>query len=273
MKLFDGIDPFFIPKKRLGQNFLVDQRVISRLVAVCGLDPGETILEIGPGQGALTRLLAPCVRKVIAVEADRVLASRLEEEFTGRNVEVHREDILKFDLSRLGSAPVKVVGNVPYNISTPIIAMVVEQRAAFSSLFMTVQYEFGARLVARPGTRDYSSLTCFVQMFTVPVMLFKISPAAFRPAPKVMSCFMRFDMRDKPAEDIVDEALFVRVVRQAFQQRRKNVLNSLAALCSKEKTHGILEQAGVRPESRAGDLTVGDYARIANAYTAQDLLS
>ncbi len=273
MKLFEGIDPLFVPKKRLGQNFLVDQKVMARLVDACELNADETILEIGPGQGALTRLLAPCVNKVIAVEADHVLAPRLAAEFAGRNVEVHREDILKFDLSILGDKPVKVVGNIPYNISTPIIAMAMEQRAMFTTLFMTVQYEFGARLIARPGSRDYSSLTCFVQMFSVPAMLFKISPAAFRPAPKVMSCFMRFDLRDKPAETILDEGDFVRVVRQAFQQRRKNVLNSLASLCSKERTHAVLEQAGVKPELRAGDLTISDYARIANVYTAQNLLS
>ena len=172
MKLFDGIDPSFFPKKRLGQNFLVDQRVMARLIDACGFNCDETVLEIGPGQGALTRLIAPCVKKVIAVEADRTLAPRLEEEFAGRNVEVYHEDILKFDLSRLGASPVKVVGNVPYNISTPIIAMAIEQRAMFTSLFMTVQYEFGARLIASPGSRDYSSLTCFVQMFAVPVMLF-----------------------------------------------------------------------------------------------------
>ncbi len=263
----------FVPKKRLGQNFLVDRKVIGRVVEACSLSLEETILEIGPGQGALTRVILPHVKHVVAVETDAALAARLEAELGAANVTVHRADILKFDLSLLPH-PVKVVGNIPYNISTPIIARAIEHREMFTSLFITVQYEFGARLVAVPGTKDYSSLSCFVQMFASPKILFKISPGAFAPAPKVMSCFMQVDLRrGRPAEAVDSEACFIRVVRQAFQQRRKNLLNSLALFGPKDRLGALLKAAGVDPQARAGDVTIAQYARIANACTAQNLSS
>jgi len=270
--VFEALVPAFIPKKRLGQNFLVDKRAISRIVDACDLCQDEVILEIGPGQGALTRVLLPCVKGIIAVEADRVLAERLRTDFADRELTVHHDDILKIDLAKM-PGPLKVVGNIPYNISTPIIARVLENRVLFTSLFMTLQYEFGARLVAGPGSKDYSSLSCFVQMFAAPKMLFKIPPSAFRPMPKVMSCFMRLDVRREPAEKVADEAAFVTVVRQAFQQRRKNLLNSLSPLCPKSEVAGILEEAKVDPQARAEDLTIAEYARIANVYhQKKDLL-
>ncbi len=254
----------FVPKRSLGQNFLVDQRIIGRVVDACDFASDETVLEIGPGQGALTREILPRVKAVIAVEADRVLAARMEADFARRNITVHHADILKFDLALLPQ-PVKVFGNIPYNISTPIIVRAIMNRTMFTTLFITVQYEFGLRLVAVPGTKDYSSLSCFVQMFAKPQMLFRISPGAFRPSPKVTSCFMRMDLRrGKPAEEVWSEAYFVRVVRTAFQQRRKNLLNSLGVFASKDRLGLLFEVAGVDPQARAGDLTVAQYARIAN---------
>ena len=266
--VFETLVPAFIPKKRLGQNFLVDKRAISRIVEACELSLDEVILEIGPGQGALTRVLLPLVKGIVAVETDRVLAERLRADFADQALTVHHDDILKVDLTKI-PGPLKVVGNIPYNISTPIIARILENRRLFTSLFMTLQYEFGARLVAKPGTKDYSSLSCFVQMFGEPKLLFKIPPSAFRPMPKVMSCFMRLDIRREPAEHLLDEATFVTVVRQAFQQRRKNLLNSLSPLCPKDEVARILEAAKVDPQARAEDLTIAEYARIANVYHHQ----
>ncbi len=271
--VFETLIPAFIPKKRLGQNFLVDRRAIDRIVSACDLQPDEVILEIGPGQGALTRVFLPFVKGIVAVEADRTLAERLRTDFEDRALTVYHDDILKVDLSKI-PGPLKVVGNIPYNISTPIIARILENRAMFTSLFMTLQYEFGARLVAKPGTKDYSSLSCFVQMFAEPKLLFKIPPAAFRPMPKVTSCFMRLDIRREPAEKVIDEATFVAVVRQAFQQRRKNLLNSLSPLCPKNDVARILEVAQVNAAARAEDLTIAEYARISNGYYKQkNLLS
>jgi 16S rRNA (adenine1518-N6/adenine1519-N6)-dimethyltransferase len=262
-----------ITKKYLGQNFLVDQKVIDHIAESCNLSPEETILEIGPGQGALTQALLPCVNAIVAVETDRVLAERLQDEYTGKNLTVHHADFLKFDLHQI-QTPVKIIGNIPYNISTPILTKVIDDRHLISSIFMTIQYEFGERLIAGPGSKEYSSISCFIQMFAKPKILFKIPPQAFRPIPKVMSCLLRIDMRQEPAEKLDDEAMFIRVVRQAFQQRRKNLLNALSSLYPSEKGRVtvLLEKAGIKPQSRAEDLTLAQFARIANVYT-QDLLS
>ncbi len=263
----------FFAKKRLGQNFLVDARIIDRIIDACELSCEEDILEIGPGQGALTRAALPKVRHVHAVEADARFAGRLQEEFAQQNLTVYRDDILKFDLDRLPPG-IKVIGNIPYNISTPIITRIIENRRRFTTFFITAQHEFGVRLVASPGSRDYSSLSCFVQMFARPRMLFKISPGAFRPMPKVTSCFMRVDLRKEPAEKVADEGLFTRIVRQAFQQRRKTLLNSLASLGAKNELAVMLAEAGIDGKMRAEDLSVADYARITNVYhRTTDLLS
>ncbi len=262
-----------ITKKYLGQNFLVDQRVIARIIDACGLSLDETVLEIGPGEGALTQAILPCVKSVIAVETDRVLTERLQEEYIDKNLSVYNADFIQFDLRQF-LTPIKIIGNIPYNISTPILTKVIENRHFISTVFMTIQQEFGERLIAQVGSKDYSSLSCFIQMFAEPKILFKIAPQAFRPIPKVTSSFLRLDMRDKPAEPLDDETLFVRVVRQAFHHRRKNLLNALSCLypSGKAPVALLLEKSGIDFKLRAEDLTISQYARIANVY-AQDLLS
>ena len=269
----DGRTPEVITKKYLGQNFLVDQKMISRIVDACELSLEESVLEIGPGQGALTQAILPLVKSVVAVETDRVLANTLQNEYADRNLKVYHADFLKFDLHQL-EQPIKIVGNIPYNISTPILTKVIDSRHLISRVFMTIQFEFGARLIARPGTKDYSSLSCLMQMFTVPKILFKIPPQAFRPVPRVMSCLLKIDVRKEPAEPLTDELLFARVVRLAFFQRRKNLLNALSALypSGKDKVGLLLEKSGISPRARAEELTITQYARITNVY-AQDLLS
>ncbi|MBF0484996.1 MAG: ribosomal RNA small subunit methyltransferase A [Candidatus Omnitrophica bacterium] len=254
----------FIPKKRLGQNFLRDQRVLRRIIEACELKNDETVLEIGPGQGALTRSIAPYVKDIIAVEADPQLADQLRKDFDPAKLTVHDSDILKFDFSKI-QGPIKVVGNLPYYISTPIIELVITNRKLFTSLFMTVQLEFGERLVAAPGSKEYGSFSCFVQFYTKPRILFKIPPSAFHPVPKVTSCFMRLDLRLEPPEEVKDETFFLKVIRQAFLQRRKSLVNSLGALASKDKLFLALSAAGVDPKARAEELGLAQFARIADA--------
>lgn len=261
--LDSGNFPAFVAKKRLGQNFLVDRKVLARIVEACVLDPEETVLEIGPGQGALTREILPYVKGVIAVEADRQLAEGLEREFAGQPLTIHQADFLKFDLSKV-KGPIKVLGNLPYYISTPIITHVLENRQKFTSLFMTVQLEFGERLIAKPRSKDYSSFTCFVNYFAEPHMLFRIKSHAFRPVPKVESCFMRLDIRPRPAVDVEDEDLFLSMIRQAFQQRRKTLLNSLGQFGTREELSAVLALAKVAEKSRAEELGLEEYARIAD---------
>ncbi len=259
--------PAFVAKKRLGQNFLHDRKVRARIIEACEFSPEEVVLEIGPGQGALTREILPCVQSLIAVEADRQLAEGLEKEFAGLNLILHHGDFLKFDLSKI-PAPIKVVGNLPYYISTPIITNVLEHREIFTSLFMTVQLEFGERLVAKPGNKIYSSFTCFVNYFAEPQILFTISRNAFSPVPKVQSCFMRLDMRKVPPVQVVDEALFLQVIRLAFQQRRKTLLNSLSQLCPKDNLGSVLAEAGIPERTRAEELGLEEFARISNCMKA-----
>ncbi|MBF0619743.1 MAG: ribosomal RNA small subunit methyltransferase A [Candidatus Omnitrophica bacterium] len=257
----------FFAKKSLGQNFLVDTKMTERIIDACDLKPDETVLEVGPGQGALTRAIAPRVKHVIAVEADRVLAEKLRQDFSPEVLTVYHEDILKFDLSLL-PGKVKVIGNLPYNISTPILTRVIEGRAHFSSLFMTVQYEFGMRLMAKTRTKDYSSLTCFVNLYARPEMLFKVPNKCFRPVPKVQSCFMRLDLLQEPAAAVNDEGFFDKMVRQAFLQRRKTLLNALAGFASsKESLLAVFDRAGVSSQARAEELSVADMARLANAFS------
>lgn len=255
--------PSFVAKKRLGQNFLHDRKVLARIAEACELSPEETALEIGPGQGALTRFIQPYVKELIAVEADRQLAEGLQREFEGTSLTVHQGDFLRFDLSKI-PAPIKVVGNLPYYISTPIITHILENRDRFTSLFMTVQLEFGERLVAKPGSKNYSSFTCFVNYFSVPRLLFTISRHAFNPVPKVQSCFMRLDMRKEPPVAVKDEALFLQVIRLAFQQRRKTIQNALSSLCPKDRLESVLNAAGISLRARAEELGLSEFAQIAN---------
>lgn len=253
------------PKKSLGQNFLVDRNVIGRMIDVCAFSKEETILEIGPGTGALTREIAPRVKRLIAIETDGSLVERLQVEFKERNVEIIHADFLKCDLSAiLGKSKVKVVGNLPYYISTPIMTKVVENRHVFTEFFLTVQQEFAERIVASPGSKDYSSFSCFNQFYTAPRMLFTIKSSAFKPAPKVDSCFLKLTMLERPAYPCEDEKFLFQVIRTGFGQRRKTLVNALSSLLSKEQLIGLLTKAGLAATVRAEEVGLEKYVLLAD---------
>ena len=252
------------PKKSLGQNFLVDRNVIGRMIDACSLSSDDVVLEIGPGTGALTREIAPRVMRLIAIETDGSLVERLRDEFKGQNVEIIHADFLKCDLSEvLGKDKVKVVGNLPYYISTPIMTKVVENRHLFTEFYLTVQQEFAERIVAPPGGKDYSSFSCFNQFYTVPKMLFKIKSSAFKPAPKVDSCFLNLTMRQKPAYPCDDENFLFHVIRTGFGQRRKTLVNALSSLLSKELLIALFPSAGLIVNVRAEDVSLEQYVLLA----------
>lgn len=252
------------PKKSLGQNFLVDRNVIGRMIDACALSKDEVVLEIGPGTGALTREIAPRVKRLIAVETDGSLVERLRDEFRDRNVEIIHADFLKCDLSQmLGKNKVKVVGNLPYYISTPIMTKVVENRQMFTEFFLTVQQEFAERIVAAPGGKDYSSFSCFNQFYTVPRMLFKIKSSAFKPAPKVDSCFLKLTMLKNPAYPCDDEQFLFKVIRTGFSQRRKTLVNALSSLLSKQQLIDLLAKADLSANARAEEVGLEKYVRLA----------
>ncbi len=241
------------PKKRLGQNFLADTNIREKIIKAVEFNSQDTVLEIGPGRGEITSLLLPKVKKLYALEIDKSLCSILQEAFPNHsNLEIINKDILKFNLDCIPES-IKVVGNIPYYISTPIIEHLFEYRAKIEAIFMTVQREFGKRMSAKPGCRDYSSLSCFVQYYTEPKVLFNIKRGSFYPAPNVDSSFIRLNIRKEPAVSVGNEKRFFSVIRTAFNQRRKTLRNSLKDIVTEKKLESFYRDnnisSGVRPES------------------------
>ena len=255
------MNPPYRPKKHLGQNFLSDPRILQKIIQTCELTPEDIVVEIGPGQGVLTRLIAPLVKKLICVETDRDLIEVLKKEVPA--AEIVHADFLQWDMGHL-PAGVKVISNIPYYISTPIIEKLIKNRSNFSSAFLTVQLEFGERLTADAGGKDYGSLSCFAQYHADIKLLFKIKNTCFKPAPKVDSCFLRMTMRPHPdARENMEEFLF-KLIQTAFQQRRKNIVNSLKGLAGKEKLEKTLKMLGISNNARAENLTLSNYIDLCN---------
>ena len=245
------------PKKHLGQNFLTDSRIQQKIVQACDLKSEDIVVEIGPGQGILTRLIAPQVKKLVCVETDRELIEPLRLSLKG-TVEVIHADFLKWDMSHLPYG-IKVIGNIPYYISTPIIEKLIENRVKVSVAFLTVQLEFGQRLTAKSGGKDYGSLSCFAQYYADIKMLFKIKNTCFKPAPKVDSCFLQLMMSCKQDNPANDEEFLFKLIQTAFQQRRKTIVNSLKGLVGKEKLEVSLKILGINPNARPENLTLLNY--------------
>lgn len=278
-------------KKRLGQNFLIDEGILNRIVEVANLNKKDIVIEIGPGMGTLTKKLAAKVKKVLAIEIDENLVKLLKETLKSySNVEIIQADILKINLKRLvtqlSSYPViqlkeqanrqtgklankvKVVANLPYYITTPIIIHLLKTRKNLSNIVIMVQKEVGRRMVARPRTKDYGALSLLVQYYTKPQITVKVPRNAFLPEPEVDSCVVNLDVREKPAVEVKDEELFFRVVRAAFEQRRKTLKNALSQTrdlkLSKEKVLEILEKADIKPLRRGETLSLEEFARLSN---------
>jgi 16S rRNA (adenine1518-N6/adenine1519-N6)-dimethyltransferase len=244
------------PKKNLGQNFLTDIRTQQKIIQSCDLKAEDIVVEIGSGQGVLTKLIAPHVKRLICVETDRDLIEPLRSSLP--SVEIIHADFLKWDMSDLPDG-IKVIGNIPYYISTPIIEKLIEDRRKVAEAFLTVQLEFGQRLIAPAGGKDYGSLTCFAQYYADIKMLFKIKNTCFKPSPKVDSCFLRLIMRPHPeAIGDIEEFLF-KLIQTAFQQRRKNIVNTLKGLVSKEKLEASLKDLGIDLNARPENLTLSNY--------------
>ena len=250
------------PKRNLGQNFLADKHMQQKIVQACELKPNDVVVEIGPGQGALTRLIAPKVAKLICVETDRDLIEPLRADLPS-SVEIIHADFLKWNMDNL-PPETRVIGNIPYYISTPIIEKLITDRKKFAEAFLTVQLEFGQRLTAKPGGKEYGSLTCFAQYYADIKLLFKIKNSCFKPAPKVDSCYLRLVMRPWPQEAADDEAFLFKLIQTAFQQRRKNIINTLKGLASKDKLEESLGMLGIDFNARPENLTLSNYIALSN---------
>jgi 16S rRNA (adenine1518-N6/adenine1519-N6)-dimethyltransferase len=249
------------PKKSLGQNFLSDPVILGNIVESAGITSGDTIVEIGPGPGIMTKMLAKAAKRVIAIELDAGLHARLEAETAGlQNLELVLADAMKFDYESIG--PFKVVANIPYYITTPLIFRLLEARKNLISMTLTIQKEVARRIVAGPGTKDYGVLSIGVQYYAEPELKFVIPARIFRPVPKVDSATIHMAIRGTPAVSVKDEALFFRLIRAGFSQRRKTLSNSLKPLFSDIKA--ILEAVGIDSGRRAETLSMEEFARLAD---------
>lgn len=255
------------PRRRFGQNFLHDQNVIHKIVAAINPQPGEHLVEIGPGRGALTCQLLPLVGEMDAVELDRDLIPLLESECGPiGELTIHSSDVLKFDFSSLheGGRPLRIIGNLPYNISTPLIFYLLKNVGIILDMHFMLQKEVVERMAAAPGSSAYGRLSVMVQRYCRVERILTIGPGAFNPPPKVDSSVVRLTPWKSPPVNIDDEGRFQDVVKAAFSQRRKTLRNSLRSLVTTEQ----FESAGVDPVRRAQTLSLEEFAKLANATTA-----
>lgn len=255
-----------IPKKRLGQNFLVDRNIQKKIIASCQFTPDDVVLEIGPGEGALTGLICPQVKYLYAVEIDRQLCQALKDKFSHLdNLQIINQDILRYDFNRLsGPGKIRIIGNIPYYITTPIIERIVGFREGISEVFLTVQKEFAERMTASCGSGEYGSFSLFIQYYTQPKIIFTIKKGCFLPVPKVDSSFIRLNIRNKPVVEPKNEEFLFRVIRTAFNQRRKVLRNSLQGVVAESKLGLFFSKYGINPRIRPEELTLEDFLRLAD---------
>jgi len=264
----------FKVKKGYGQNFLVDQHVINKIISGADVKETDLVIEIGPGIGGLTERLAAQAKHLIAIEIDKTLIPILEESFSGcTNVEILNQDILKTDIESIitahGAGSAKIVANLPYYITTPIIMSILESNAPIESMTIMIQKEVGKRIKATAGTKDYGALTLGVAYRAKAELVANVPRNSFVPRPNVDSAVLRLDRLEHPPIDVECEALLFRVIRAAFEQRRKTLLNCLFNLLdlglSKDELAVILEKCGLDANVRGEDLTLESFADVANA--------
>ena len=255
------------PRKRFGQNFLHDMRIIQRIVSSIAPKENEPVLEIGPGQGALTTVLLPHKPQLTAVEIDRDLAAMLRTKFIDdKHFSLIEGDALQFDLRSLEAAPhsLRVVGNLPYNISTPLLFHLLSQREYIRDMHFMLQKEVVQRMAAEPGSKDYGRLSIMAQYYCHVTSLFDVPPGSFFPPPKVMSAIVRLQPREPELAAHNTETLS-QLVNIAFQQRRKTLRNTLKVIATETQ----IIAAGINPDARSETLSVNDFVRLSNQLSTQ----
>lgn len=265
----------FVFQKKYGQNFLIDTHVLDKIIDAAHITKEDFVLEIGPGIGTMTQYLAQAAGKVYAVEIDKTLIPILEDtlqEFP--NVTILNEDILKVDIKKLAEEhnagkPIKVVANLPYYITTPIIMGLFEGDVPIASITVMVQKEVADRMQVGPGTKDYGALSLTVQYYAEPYIVANVPPNCFMPRPKVGSAVIRLTRHKEPPVDVKDEKLMFRLIRASFNQRRKTLANGLnnspELSFTKEEIQRTIEACGFREGIRGEALTLADFAQLANA--------
>ena len=257
--------------KKLGQNFLIKRGIVDEIVHAAELTPGEPVLEVGPGIGTLTQGLAQSGADVTAIELDRRLLEVLDTTLASYdNVRIIHGDVLKLDVpSIMNHKPFKVVANLPYYITTPIIMSLLESKLPIERLVVMVQKEVALRMVAKPGRKDYGALSVAVQYYTEPDIVLDVPPKSFLPAPAVTSSVIRCVLRDKPPVDVIDEKLFFRVVKAGFAQRRKTFSNTMKTTgLSKDRIEELLAKANIDGQRRGETFTLQEFADVANAWAS-----
>lgn len=256
-------------QKKFGQNFLIDPSVLDRIIEAAGITKEDLVLEIGPGIGTMTQYLCENAREVVAVEIDRNLIPILEDTLAEYdNVSVINEDILKVDINRLvkernEGRPIKVVANLPYYITTPIIMGLFESKVPLNSITIMVQKEVADRMQAGPGTKDYGALSLAVQYFAKPEIVANVPPNCFMPRPKVGSAVIRLTRFEEPPVQVQDEEMLFRIIRASFNQRRKTLTNSLVnggIPVSKDELLSYLENMELSPTIRGEALSLSQFA-------------
>ena len=266
----------FAFQKRFGQNFLIDTHVLEKIIAASQISKEDFVLEIGPGIGTMTQYLAEYAREVAAVEIDNTLIPILKDTLKDwDNVTVINDDILKVDIRKLaleknGGKPIKVVANLPYYITTPIIMGLFENQVPVDSITIMVQKEVADRMQVGPGTKDYGALSLAVQYYAKPEIVANVPPNCFMPRPKVGSAVIRLERYEKPPVEVSNEKLMFRIIRASFNQRRKTLVNGLKnsqeLSYSREEIEEVLNECGIPLNIRGEALTLTEFASLANSF-------
>ncbi len=265
----------FVFQKKYGQNFLIDTHVLDKIMRAADITKDDLVLEIGPGIGTLTQYLCENAREVVAVEIDRMLIPILRDDTlsTYDNVEVVNEDILKYDIASLvmdrnAGKPIKVVANLPYYITTPIVMSLLERNLPIKSITVMVQKEVAERMQAGPGTKDYGALSLAVQYRADTYIAANVPPNCFMPRPQVGSCVIRLTKKEKPPVEVKSPELMFKLIRAAFNQRRKTLVNAIAnsgeLSFSKEEILQAIVKAGLSENERGEKLGLVEFGRLAD---------
>ncbi len=260
-------------QKKFGQNFLIDEHVLEKIIRDAGITKDDCVLEIGPGIGTMTQYLAENARQVVAVEIDKALIPILKDTLSEySNVEIINEDILKVDIKSIcqqynDEKPIKVVANLPYYITTPIIMGLFESKVPLDSITVMVQKEVADRMQCQPGSKDYGALSLAVQYYANPQIVANVPPNCFMPRPNVGSAVIKLSLYPAPPVDVNDESFMFKLIRASFNQRRKTLINGLkggSINISKEDILEALEKMELSPTIRGEALTLEEFAKLSN---------
>lgn len=260
--------------KNLGQNFLIDENILKKIVDAAELDENSTVIEIGPGIGTLTQEMAKRCKKVVAVEIDKNLIPILEETLGNfKNIKIIHSDALKVDFNKIikeeNLENVKVVANLPYYVTTPIIAKLLNERVKISSMIIMIQKEVADRILAKPNTDEYGTLSLLCQYHCDIKKICKVSPNCFVPPPRVESMVIRLDIRDQKRVEVLDEELFFNIIKSAFNMRRKTLSNSLKSIANEDILLKALEELSIDPKRRGETLSIEEFAKLSNILSKQ----